>query len=282
MNITNLFLSTLLFSVVLTFPVFSQNAATDNRDSDLAKQRAKEVIAEYLKATGFGESASARTDIHIAFREIRPVFSNYGTSEYETQVEYSLSIPNKIRRYRQDKVSTYLSLLNQTSYQRKFEFIPSSSQSDDVVVANLPPSRNRKVNLTKEEQQKDDDVLTLKWYSFLVFFPIIMELPWYKKIDFKHIGIAESTNGKAHVLEANFDGKFKYQLLFDTKSHLLLMWKIINGTEDIFYFSDYKKINGFLIAHTVKKYENGKWEHTKKVTDFRNDRKFVADLFERK
>jgi len=270
----------LLLLAVFTFPVFSQA-----EDIDLAKQRAKEVIAEYLKATGFGESASARTHIHITFREIRPVSSNYGTSEYETQIEYSLSLPDKMRRYIQGRRGTaFLSLLNQTSYQMKYEPSKTRPQSG-VIVVNPPQPKSRKVNLTEEEQRKDNDVRRLKWNSFLVFFPIIMEAPWYKKIAFKHIGIAESSTGKAHVLEADFDGKFKYQLLFDTKSHLLLVCKIIRPSEDaedIFYFSDYKKINGFLIAHTVKEYENEEWKHTKKVTGFNNDRKFVLGLFEQK
>lgn len=279
MVVTKLSSGVLLLLAVFTFPVFSQA-----EDTDLAKQRAKEVIAEYLKATGFGESASARTYIHITFREIRPVSSNYGTSEYETQEEYSLSLPDKMRRYVQGGGASFLSLLNQTSYQMKHEVLETNSQSNVTVVNPPPQSKNRKVNLTKEEQRKDNDVRRLKWKSFLVFFPIIMEAPWYKKIAFKHIGIAESSIGKAHVLEADFDGKFNYQLLFDTKSHLLLVYKIISSSEDdedIFYFSDYKKINGFLIAHTVKKYENEEWKHTKKVTGFNNDRKFVLGLFEK-
>ena len=212
-----IFSCVLFFLSVFVFSAFPQDQPKNNknRDSDdRAKRRAEDIIAKSLETTGF---SGAQENLHMVFTETRYVQSR----EFTTEKELSISLPYKMRWLSTGRLYVLSSVLDKTSYRKRY----------DSTGAN-PQSVNRDVNLTPEEQQKDHDVRLLKWKSFLVFFPVILHAPWYPKIEFRHVGIAQSPNGKADILEAKVSKTRKHQLLFDTESHLLLLWKIISTTKE--------------------------------------------------
>jgi hypothetical protein len=109
----------------------------------------------------------------------------------------------------------------------------------------------------KSDNPEDDIVKKFKLNASEMLLPITLNFA-FVPLEFRFIGVADADNGsKADVLEGVSVHKETFKLLFDKKSHLLIMM-IKNfadedgeATEHRFYFSEFKENQGLMVPHKV-------------------------------
>jgi hypothetical protein len=243
-----------------------------NNQNDGEKSRADKIIEQYLKEIGFKKNAEAR--FSLTLEKSWEVQNNR-----VTVIEEYFSLGNKIRQESRNTkdaaIFSRIAVLNGENFYRNY------------FTKNNPPSVKR-LKLNGDEEQFDNEVKSLKWLTFLTFFPINFESISYPQIELKYIGIAESKTAKADVLEAKFGKSRTFQFLFDVETHLLLMWKIVNEQSDgkkssvIYYFDEYESLSGIKVATKIRKFENDILVEEKKVKTFSPNPIFLSDFFELK
>lgn len=107
----------------------------------------------------------------------------------------------------------------------------------------------------KTEKEK---IAESKDSAFLTLFPITLDYSWHSPLEFRYIGIAEAKDTKADVIETTLSNGANYRFFFDQQTHLLLMVietrtskKTNKEIEKKYFFSDYRKVSGLLVAHKV-------------------------------
>ncbi len=265
----------LILLFILLANLFAQDKPNQlsSKSLDENKIKGEEVIAQYHQAIGYRKVASAQQRLSLS-EEYTFKGPNFDVSTIE---EYYLSGNLLRQNSKNTKGSVNYSrsaVLNGDNYYRNY------------IANNFPESRRD--TLTKEQQLLDDEVKLLKSKIFVTFFPITLEESWYTTVDFRYIGIAESNTEKADVLESKVGQNRTYQLLFDTKSHLLTMWKIITVGKDgksqnrIYYFDDYKVLSGIKVATKIEVYQDDKISVVKNVKSFDANPTLSAGFFELK
>jgi hypothetical protein len=268
-----------LFSAVF-FSAFVQGKACISIASENDKKLKAEQILKQAKDTiskkinladlkGFSIQTKRSEELSIASRPDRKI---QGTAE----TELSAMLPDKIRQtytgdYSTNQSKTLL-VLNGNQLHSKV----------DVFVDGKPVNTDFGAVTSKEGK-----ISQLKYETFLTMFPITLDASWYTPLEFQYVGSAESKDGKADVIETALSNNTKYRLFFDQQTHLLLLmtqsW-ISKGTnkeiEKKYFFSDYKVVDGLLVAHKVIVERDGKVVEETEVKKFQVNPTFKADFFE--
>jgi hypothetical protein len=119
----------------------------------------------------------------------------------------------------------------------------------------VPESTKKQIKMQQENAKKTVTRDRIVKDAVNKILPLLLYNPWGKDI-FSYIGKAEAGNTKADVLELKSSLGRQVQYFFDVQSHLLLMVtdKVERPDATVntsYFFTDYKKINGVLIASKV-------------------------------
>lgn len=192
-----------------------------------------------------------------------------------SKVETSFALPNKIHRKNSSNQSNSQQqenyTLNGSEFYAKLDvFVDGKLQNIDV--NNYSDKKSQISYLTRE--------------TFLLVFPMTLNASWYIPLEFSYVGIAESKDGKAEVIEAVSPNKARYRLFFDPETHLLLLmtenWTDKNNkqNENKYFFSNHQEKDGLLIATKIITEENGEVVEEKEIKDLKINPNFKSDLFE--
>lgn len=240
----------LSFSVI----VFGQKETKDNS----AKIRAQEVLAQSRKAIGLKTDISSFKAFSISTELVLDVSStdpgiNTGVPMIE-KIQTDAILPNKIKIYKARKIDEFSGFESETTNGDAYEF-----QRDSFNNGTPFQSEYENTNRTQDAHLKTAGIKSLKWGLFLRIFPITLDVSWFSPYEFKFIGVAESPDGKADVLEVVSPDKVEYRCFFDKESHFLLMltkaWTTKENKEvkDTYFFSDYKKASNLMYPHKMIK-----------------------------
>ena len=236
----NIYLILMLF---IPLVVFGQKDSSDNLSPKDEKNRvrADEILSAARKAI------SKKTDVTKLknfFLSVEGTFN--GGIEIPQELEYFVEQPDKIRynQFHRNKIwdSSFIQKLNDGVYGEEEESINKGTKVK---------SKSRK-SLDPEEP----NLLSLKVNTEIELLPFTLNVFRLMPLDLKFVGVAESENGKADVLEATDPQNGNFKLLFDRNSHLLLMM-IRNYTiedkqiERKFYYSDYREDSGLFVPHKI-------------------------------
>ncbi|CDM64182.1 hypothetical protein PYK22_00174 [Pyrinomonas methylaliphatogenes] len=242
----------LVFTAMLTF---GEQRSAQQKDESSSYLRAEQVLEAARQATRLkamdikGLSLRTRTEISEPYPEdfLRsyPQFRNQ-RNQMITDGELSISFPDKIR---QRMEMTFVS--NQQVLERVLNG-DRYAQRSEIYVDGKPLNFTANNLIQKSEQEKIAD---FKNSAFLMIFPITLEYSWYAPLRFKYVGVAEAKEGRADVIETALPNGSTYRLFFDQKTHLLLLMSEMSKdgreAERRYFFSDYRNVDGLLIAHKV-------------------------------
>lgn len=232
----------ILFSVVFSFSVFGQNKKITQTDDDIAKSRAEEIILKAKKAI------SSKIDIsQIKNFEISLDGTFNGGVEISEKYQYIIVLADKIK-------CSHVEVIDNTT-----------ATTEQILNGNLSTVKQSSISsesgesrsvFTKTEKPDDEWIKVIKRQTSEMLLPFVLDFTFIETDGFKFIGVAESESGKADVIETNTSKNVNFRLLFDQKSHRLLMIvkKIARDgkvNEINYYFSEYKENQGLLIPHKV-------------------------------
>jgi hypothetical protein len=132
----------------------------------------------------------------------------------------------------------------------------------------------------------EENINQLKKNTFYAFFPIFLDAPYFSKLDFAFIGMAQSKDGRANILEATAENNRTYRIFIDEKTNLLLMmvetWKNQENKqiEKKFFYSDYKEFSGIKLPTKIKIERSGKLVEERTIKSVKINPQFKANLFE--
>ncbi|MBX7171487.1 MAG: hypothetical protein K1X72_11070 [Pyrinomonadaceae bacterium] len=240
--------------LILSFSVIAFGQKETNENS--AKIRAQEVLAEARKAVGLKTDVSSLKGFSILYEQVAETSTtdpNITTGEPMTekiQIDTVLSDKIKINKSRKIGMSsaTELKAVNGDVYEFQLD-----------AYRNGAPFASKYINTNRPEdaQKKTSGINSLKWDLFLQLYPITLDASWFSPLEFKFIGVAESPDGKADILEAVSSDKVEYRCFFDKETHFLLMltktWTTEENKEakDTYFFSDYKKASNLMYPHKI-------------------------------
>lgn len=144
-----------------------------------------------------------------------------------------------------------------------------------------------KVKVPIPTTPKEKSIFYLKDGIFPKLFPITLD-SWYLPLDFYYIGVAESNDGRANIIEAVVNNQTIYRLFFDEKTNLLLLVVQTltddknNKTERKYFYSDYKEMDGLLIAAKIKAeitQSNGKIIEVREIKILKINPDFKSNFF---
>lgn len=230
----------ILFGII-SVVVFAQEKKPDitKQNDELAKKRAKEVIAEARKAINSKIDASQLKNFYLSFE---------GTANYYKEMpekhQFSITMPDKINH----------TFSTEWEYGKGFRTLKLNRNISSIQEAWISSSGSgSRSDYKKSENPDDKNLKYLKLETSLVLLPIILDFAFIP-VEFRYAGVAESESGKADVLETVLPDNIIYKLLFDQKSRWLVMMVktfIDEGkpTDRKFYFSEYREDSGLIIPH---------------------------------
>lgn len=267
----------LIFFLVICISGFAQDkspiVSTSQKTEPVKKaeqvlQQARDAISKKSKIAdvkSFTLSTKSSQQLFFAGKKIE------GTIEEE----FNFVLPDKIRHNFSGNYTT-----NQATTVAVLNGEKFSTKIDTFVDGKL-------VNFDFEAAiDKKSLISDLKRQTFLLVFPITLDAAWYIPLEFSYVGIAESKDGKAEVIEAVSSGKVKYRLFFDAETHLLLLmtqsWtnKDNKQKENKYFFSNYQEKDGLLIATKIITENDGEVVEEKEIKDLKVNPKFKSDFFE--
>lgn len=189
--------------------------------------------------------------------------------------EWAVNLPDKIR---------YKIVADHTINQEITEWVVNGErfwQKMDVSVDGAP------VNFVSNAKPKteQEEVAKSKNFAFTTLFPITLDYSWNAPIEFRYIGVAEAKGTKADAIETILPDNTKYRFFFDQQTHLLLLatqtWtgKANKEVERKYFFSDYRKEDGLLVAHKIISEEMGEVVSEKQIERVQINPTFKPDYF---
>lgn len=202
---------------VFSYSIYGQNTESNKAKAQEILAKAKEAIStkrktEDVKGLSIAWVITAR--LSLSLRSGQPVeIDNAVKSESHFELQ-NLKIREKVITDQTDRVG------NRTS---------SSQVVEESVLNGDSFSYNRgdfvegeKVMIAVPTLSKEEGIALLKKDTFPKLFPVTLN-SWYLPLDFYYIGIAESNDGRANIIEAISNDATTYRLFFDEKTNLLLM-----------------------------------------------------------
>lgn len=260
-------------SVVLTLLLtFCFVFAQDNSTVAVKGNEAKEILEKARKAASKKISIDDARSFTFVTEESFQAHGLGRTVEGKRKITTNFAAPDKIQQNTFGDYSTNQEKSTYVLNGGKF-----SSQIDIYINGQLQTNMNFGVD-------QKSQIAKLKSDAFLLLFPITLDASWYVPLDFQYVGLAESKDGKAKVIEAVTPNQVKYRLFFDVETDLLLMM-----TEDLieekkpvvnkYFFSNYQEKGGLLIATKIVTERNGKVAQEKEIKDLKVNPTFKPDLF---
>lgn len=260
--------------LILLFIVCFANAQDKTLTVDVKENKAEQVLAKFHKVISKRVNVTDIKGFTIISEKSRELSVGARKISQTSKTETSFALPDKIRQK---------TLSNQSNTQQEENFTLSGSK----FYSKLDVFVNGKLqDFDISNFDKKSLISNLKSETFLLVFPMTLDASWYIPLEFSYVGIAESKDGKAEVIEAVSPGKVKYRLFFDTETHLLLLmtesWtnKDNKQNENKYYFSNYQEKDGLLVATKIITERNGEVVEEKEIKDLKINPKFKSDLFE--
>jgi hypothetical protein len=269
--------------LVLAFScsIFGQNSESNKTKAQEILAKAKEAISKKRKPQeikGLSMTSVVTRHSSVKLHSGQPVEINDAI-----QSESNFELQNlKIR----EKEVT-----NQTNIVRNMSDSTQIVEESVLNGENFSYTRNdfvegEKVKVPIPTVSKEQSILYLKDSVFPKSFPVTLD-SWYRPLKFYYVGIAESKDGRANVIEAAND-KTIYRLFFDEKTNLLLLMSQTwvddknNKYERKYYYSNYQEMDGLLVAAKIKVeilQPNGKIIEVREIKDLKINPTFKSNFF---
>jgi len=259
-----------------------QNDETARVAAERVLKQARDATRKDLKSPEIkGLIVNSRTEVSDPYPEAilkaRPQYRNQ-RAQGTVDEELAVSLPDKIREKIDSSYPTNQWVADRTLNGDRFV------QKSDTLVNGK--AINFTVNRSSPKSEKEQ-IAEYKDSVFLAVFPIILDYSWHSAMEFRYIGVAEAGGTKAEVIETMLSNGVKYRFFFDQQTHLMMMTietRMSKSTnkeiERKYFFSDYRKEDGLLVAHRIVT------ETNKEVTDERELKRlqinptFKPDYFE--
>lgn len=258
-----------------------QNDEAARATAERVLKQARETTREDLKNVEIkGLIVTTRTQVSVPYPEeflkASPQYRNQRNEE-TTERELGISFPDKIREKMEASYPSNQQILDRTLNGGRF--VRKSEVRVDGKPINFTPSNSS----PKSEQEQ---IAEYKDSVFLTVFPIILDYSWYSPIEFRYIGVGEAKDTKADVIETMLSNGAKYRFFFDQQTHLLLLLietrtsKSTNKEiERKYFFSDYRKEDGLLIAHKIVTETNKEVTAERELKSLQINPTFKPDYF---
>lgn len=271
-----------IFSFAVLLILFSNIVAQEKPSSatEASNLKAQAILNQSRKAISLKRNISEISEIAITINSAGQFDTNGKKAQFTTETELGVELPNKIKKkefidYQTNQTNEH-SVLNGEAFSKKLDAISNGR----VMNINLQSNQNK-------ETQKQNNISQLKSQVFTSIFPIILNTSFYEPLEFNYIGIAESKDGKADVIETTAASGTKYQLFFDQQTNLLLMmtqsWTgKTSGKkyEKKYFYSDYREVDGLNAPHKIVVQQDGAVIEESQLKTLKVNPKFTADFFE--
>ncbi|MGI8668224.1 MAG: hypothetical protein ACR2J3_00055 [Aridibacter sp.] len=264
-------LSTIFVFLLAVCFVHAQDKPSSDKVQD---NKANQVLTNAHKAVSKKKNVNDIKGFTLTWERKRQLSFPDGKILQTSKSETGLALPDKIYQNTTSNQTNSIQeekyVLNGNSFYWDFAaFVDGKLQNFDK-------------GMIKDEQQ----LSYLKRETFLLNFPITLDSSWYIPLQFDYVGIAESKDGKAEVIEAVSSNNIKYRLFFDNEKHLLLLmtesWTTKDNKpfENKYFYSDYREKDGILIATKIVNERNGEVFEEKEIKDVKFNPTFKPDTFE--
>jgi hypothetical protein len=263
-------------------------SAAVRQHGDAARAKAEQVLEQAQDVTRRdlknaevrGLIVNSRTEVSEPYPEkllkARPQYRNQ-RSQGTIDKEFGASLPDKIREKVEANYTTNQWISDRTLNGDRFV------QKSDVLVDGKPI--NFVVSNSKPKSEKEE-MAQMKYEIFLTLFPITLDHSWCPPMDFRYVGIAEAKGTKADVIETTLPDETKYRFFFDQQTRLLLLVTETRTSEETnkametkFFFSDYRKEDGLLVAHKITTEVNGEVTAESQIKRLQINPTFKPDYF---
>jgi hypothetical protein len=239
------------------------------------EDKAKEILEKARKAIGKKINVQDVRGLTISTEESFQLSIDGRKSEGTQKIETSFVLPDKIY---QTTVGDY------STNQQSSKYILNGDKFSSKLDIFVNGQRQEFSSIVGEKSL----ISSLKYKTFLLLFPVTLDASWYVPLKFEYVGIAESKDGKAEVLEAVSPGKTAYRIFFDAKTFLPLMltesWtnKENKSFENKYFYSDYRESDGLLAATRIVVEKNGTVAEEKTIKNLKVNPVFKPDFFDAK
>ena len=223
--------------VVFSFINFAQ-------DSDIKKQKAEDVLVIAKTTVNKKIEKESIKSISLNYKTVSK-YSEKGEEQNSTETNDFYLNSDKMRldtfgEYDTNTTNTSR-IVNGSLFERNTEVFVDGQKLNAAFTFSTP---------------KETEIKKLKIEFWLTTFPIFLESFALPNLDFIYVGIAESKDGRASVIQTILDER-KYQYFFDEKTNLLLMmtesWKNKENKQfqTKYFFSDYREESEITFAHKI-------------------------------
>ncbi len=267
----------LIFVLVICASVFGQDKLPVNPlpQKTESVKKAEQVLSQARDAVGKNTKIGNVKSFTLITKSSEQLLIPGKKIDGTVEEEFNFASPDKIKHNFSGNYSTNQSVTMAVLNGEKFSSKIDTFVEGKLVNYNLGAAIGKKQLISQ-----------LKYNTFINFFPITLDASWYSPLEFNYIGLAESKDGKATVIEAVSPNKVKYQLFFDTTTHLLLLmtesWTNSENkqSENKYFFSDYQERSGLLIANKIVTETNGVVTKEREVRDLKINPNLKSDSFE--
>ena len=248
-NNTAMNLNNLKFFLIL---VFALSAALAAQEKESPTDRSQEIIKKAQKKIG------KKTDLNL----LKTLTVNYESSSrtvfqnkiFETDTKSRVSMDGLDKFYGVKSIKHFSNGKQSNTEEQRYVLNGEQFSFETDVFA---------VDGTKIEfdvnKEVDKKLLknNFKNEMFYLIFPLTLDSSLYFPMNSKYIGIVESKDGKAEVVEMQTPSKRIFRLFFDPNTDLLLMmsetWtnKDNQTFENKYFYSDYIEKSGLLFASKI-------------------------------
>ena len=252
-----------------------------------SKQKARDILTRYGEATGLTKNKSIGSLLSLTETGIEPE----SKVKLPSGIEYlaGSSFKQTLDFEAPCQVRTKLD----TTHSSLYKGVRSENQQVDVNVLNGEAhylnsavyQDDKKLSAPFQYPTREEAIANTKKTAFKELFPIILDKFQCMPMEFDFVGIAESKDTRASIVETTSPDGVKYRMFFDEKTHLLLMMVETSGTNDNqkrerrYFYSDYKMMGGLLVASLIKTEKDGKLIETREIRALDLKPAFKPDLF---
>lgn len=251
-------------------------AAQDKTAVSGAKEdKAKQILEKARKAIGKKINVQDVRALTVNTEESFQLSIDGRKSEGTQKIETSFALPDKIY---QATVGNY------STNQQNSKYVLNGDKFSSRLDIFVGGQRQEFSSIVGEKSL----ISTLKYNTFLLLFPVMLDASWYIPLKFEYVGIAESRDGKAEVVEAVSPGKTTYRVFFDAQSFLPLMmtesWtnKENKSFENKYFYSEYQEKDGLLAPTRIVVEKNGAVTEEKTIKNLKVNPTFKPDFFDTK
>lgn len=255
------------------------------QETAATKQKAREILTAHGEATGLMKNKSIGNLLSLTEAGISNETSNARGKELITETSFKVALDFEAPcRVRTKTESNIVSMYDG----RRSE---NQSATEDVLngeshFLNMEAYVDgKKMNMPLQYPTKEQAITSARKSAFPRLFPLVLDKFQCFPVEFDYVGIAESKDGRASIIEANSPDGVTYRMFFDDKTHFLLMMfetsilKDKRKRERRFFYSDYKQMGDLLVPSVVKIEKDGKLVETREIRALNLKPTFKAGMF---